>query len=309
MFLTDIEAAKPKVVGLDCVFDVEGDDIEGNDAIIQVAEKYKNIVFAEKMLEWENDSVGYTKTIHSFFREFVDIKEGTVNMPRKLYDSMKRKAALSEVCNGKRQLSFVSQVSNLYTGKDMVGTKTGDININFSYTKFPVLQPEEVKAHPELINGQIVLFGSMYEDADAHWSPLGKIAGVELLAYSIQTIIEQTDVKHVPFIPFCLITLLIIFIVQVLQSKYLKRTGLSSNMFTKYIIGSVCIMNILTFLFTSVFIGISFLVFCTFHISFNLAWALSVIAFLGVSRNMYTAIKDYVSSVKDKYSFLKGIDL
>lgn len=63
--LTDIEAAKPKVVGLDCVFDVEGDDIEGNDAIIQVAEKYKNIVFAEKMLEWENDSVGYTKTIHS----------------------------------------------------------------------------------------------------------------------------------------------------------------------------------------------------------------------------------------------------
>ena len=82
-----------------------------------------------------------------------------------------------------------------------------------------------------------MLFGSMYEDADAHWSPLGKIAGVELLAYSIQTIIEQTDVKHVPFIPFCLITLLIIFIVQVLQSKYLKRTGLSSNMFTKYIIG------------------------------------------------------------------------
>ena len=38
-------------MGLDCVFDVEGDDIEGNDAIIQVAEKYKNIVFAEKMLE------------------------------------------------------------------------------------------------------------------------------------------------------------------------------------------------------------------------------------------------------------------
>lgn len=80
-------------------------------------------------------------------------------------------------------------------------------------------------------------------------------------------------------------------------------------MFTKYIVGSVCIMNILTFLFTSVFIGISFLIFCMFHISFNLAWALSVIAFLGVSRNMYTAIKDYVSSVKDKKSFLKGIDL
>lgn len=307
--LTDIEAANPKVVGLDCVFDNEGDDIEGNDAIIQVAEKYKNIVFAEKMLDWENDTIGYTKVIHSFFSEFVDINEGTVNMPRKLYDSMKRKTALTELYNGKRQLSFVSQVSNLYTGKDMVGKHTGDININFSYTKFQVLQPDEVKAHPELIEGQIVLFGSMYEDADTHWSPLGRIAGVELLAYSIQSLIERTDVKNVPFIPFCIITLLIIFIVQVLQANYLKRTSLSSNMFTKYIIGSAYIMNILTFLFTSVFIGISFLIFCTFHISFNLAWALSVIAFLGVSRSLYAAIKDYVNSLKDKYSFLKGINL
>ncbi len=307
--LTDIEAANPKVVGLDCVFDNEGDDIEGNDAIIEVAEKYKNIVFAEKMLDWENDTIGYTKVIHSFFSEFVDINEGTVNMPRKLYDSMKRKTALTELYRGKHQLSFVSQVSNLYTGKDMVGTHTGDININFSYTKFQVLQPDEVKAHPELIEGQIVLFGSMYEDADMHWSPLGKIAGVELLAYSIQSLIERTDIKYMPFIPFCIITLLIIFIVQVLQANYLRWTGLSSNMFTKYIIGSAYVMNILTFLFTSVFIGISFLIFCTFHISFNLAWALSVIAFLGVSRSLYAAIKDYVNSVKDKYSFLKGINL
>lgn len=127
------------------------------------------------MLDWANDSVGYTKAIHSFFQEFVDIKEGTSNMPRSLYDSMKRKLPLSEKYNGKRYPSLVAQIANEYTGKDMTRGRTEDININFRRTAFHVLQPEEVKAHPELINGQIVLFGAMYEDSDMHWSPVGKL--------------------------------------------------------------------------------------------------------------------------------------
>ena len=307
--LIDIEKANPKVIGLDCVFDNEGEDFEGNDSIIKVAETYKNIVFSEKMLDWANDSVGYTKAIHSFFQEFVDIKEGTSNMPRSLYDSMKRKLPLSEKYNGKRYPSLVAQIANEYTEKDMTRGRTEDININFRRTAFHVLQPEEVKAHPELINGQIVLFGAMYEDSDMHWSPVGKIAGVELLAYSIQTLITQKEIKDVPIIPFCIISLLLIFMVQVMQASYLKRTSNSKNMFVRYVIGSSYVLSILTFLFTSVFLGISFFVFSLFCISFNLAWALSVIAFLGTSRSMYAAIKDYAESMKDKYSVLKKINI
>ena len=125
--LIDIEKANPKVIGLDCVFDNEGEDFEGNDSIIKVAETYKNIVFSEKMLDWANDSVGYTKAIHSFFQEFVDIKEGTSNMPRSLYDSMKRKLPLSEKYNGKRYPSLVVQIANEYTRKDMARGRTEDI--------------------------------------------------------------------------------------------------------------------------------------------------------------------------------------
>ena len=275
--LTDIEKANPKVVGLDCVFDNEGEDFEGNDSIIKVAETYKNIIFSEKMLDWANDSVGYTKVIHSFFQDFVDIKEGTSNMPRSLYDSMKRKLPLSEKYNGKRYPSLVVQIANEYAGKDMARGRTEDININFRRTAFRVLQPEEVKEHPELINGQIVLFGAMYKD--------------------------------VPVVPFCIISLLLIFVVQVMQASYLKKTSESKNMFVKYVIGSSYVLSILTFLFTSVFLGISFFVFSLFCISFNLAWALSVIAFLGTSRSMYAAIKDYADSMKDKYKVLKKINL
>ncbi len=98
-------------------------------------------------------------------------------MPRSLYDSMKRKLPLSEKYNGKRYPSLVVQIANEYAGKDMARGRTEDININFRRTAFRVLQPEEVKEHPELINGQIVLFVAIYEDSDMHWAPYGKIAG------------------------------------------------------------------------------------------------------------------------------------
>lgn len=309
--LEDIESGHPKVIGVDCTFDNEGEDFEANEVLIDVAGKYDNIIFARKMLDWSgNDSIGWTKTIRSFFTEIVDVKEGTVNMPRGgLYDSMKRQVPLYETYQGKRHLSIVSQVANTYAGKDVLRGRTEDLNINFSPTRFRVLQPEEVTSHPEMIEDQIVMFGAMYDEKDNHWTPVGKIAGIELLAYGVQTLVFSKDVKTVDFLPTCLFSLLIIFLVQLLQNLYLSRTLISRNLFVKYVVGSTYVLNILTFLFTSVFIGISFLIFKKYNISFNLAWGLSVIAFLGTSRSMFAAIKDYFNAIRGKYKILRYIKL
>lgn len=299
--LRDIEAAHPKVIGMDCVFEGEGEDMEGNNAIVEVAEQYKNIVFAKKLQDWKGDSVGYTKATRSFFADFVDITEGTVNMPRLLYDNMKRKYPLAERYKGKQFPSFIAQLSNRYADRDLVKGRTDDININFSPTAFRVLQPEEVKSHPELIEGQIVLFGSVYEEVDMHWTPVGKIAGVELLAYSIQSLVEQKEIHKVSGAAFWIISLLIVLLIEVMQSRYLDKTKHSPNEFVRYVASSPYVMNILTYLFTTVFIGASFVVFSKYHVSFNLAWALSTIAFLGLSRNMYNSLRDYFQSIKDKH--------
>lgn len=309
--LRDIEDGHPKVIGVDATFDNVGEDFEGNDELIDVAGSYDNIVFARKMLDWSgNDSIGWTRTIRSFFTEIVDVKEGTVNMPRGgLYDSMKRQLPFDETYQGERHLSIISQVANIYAGKDMVKGRTGDMNINFSPTHFRVLQPEEVASHHEMIEDQIVMFGAMFQNEDTHWTPVNKIAGIELLAYGVQTLVYSKEVKTVDFLPTCLFSLLIIFLVQLLQNLYLSRTLISRNLFVKYVVGSTYVLNILTFLFTSVFIGISFLVFKKFNISFNLAWGLSVIAFLGTSRSMFAAIKDYFNAIRGKYKILRYIKL
>ncbi len=308
--LVDIEKHHPKVVGVDCVFEVIGEDLEGNDSLISVANTYKNIVYAETMDCWENDSIGWTSCTHSFFADVTDITEGTVNVSRALYDNMKRKASVSETYNGKQELSFVTQLANHYGDTAIIeAERTDEIQINFTTTYFQVLQPDEVAAHPELIEDHIVLFGATSSINDLHWTPLGRISGIELHAYALQSIIQSKEIRNVQFVPFCLISLLVIFLVQVMQSVYIKRTRHSKNLFVKHIVGSSYILNILTFLFTSVFIGGCFFVFAIFNISFNLGWALSAIAFLGTSRSLYASIKEYVNSKKDKYKFLNGINL
>lgn len=298
--LSDIEKHNPKVIGLDVCFDNEGEDFEGNDSLIAVASEHKNIVYSMKMLDWANDSIGWTKCIHSFFHEITPLTEGTTNMPRALYDNMKRKVPVYERYEGKWLPSFVTQVSNAYAERDLVGGRTEDVKINFSPTVFRTLTPEQVDSHPELIEGQIVLVGAMYEEADRHWTPVGKIAGVELLAYGVHSIIYSNEIKDMPFPLLCLISLVVIFLVEVIQHWYLKTMAKSNRIFIRHIIGSTYVMSILTFLFTSVLLGLSFLVFKLYGLSFNLAWALSVITFLGTSRSMYTALTDYFKAWKEK---------
>ena len=142
-----------------------------------------------------------------------------------------------------------------------------------------------------------------------HWTPVGKIAGVELLAYSIQSLVEQKEIHKVSGAAFWIISLLIVLLIEVMQSRYLDKTKHSPNEFVRYVASSPYVMNILTYLFTTVFIGASFVVFSKYHVSFNLAWALSTIAFLGLSRNMYNSLRDYFLSIKDKHKQSKNISL
>ena len=60
-------------------------------------------------------------------------------------------------------------------------------------------------------------------------------------------------------------------------------------------------MSVLTFLFTSVLLGLCFVVFKRYGISFNLAWALTAITFLGTSRSMYAALQDYFIARRSKF--------
>ena len=293
--LQDIQAARPKVVGIDVVFDLEKDDFEGNDSLIRIAQDYGNMVFSMKSLDFDEDNGGYTKEIHSFLTNYVDVKEGASNVPRGgQYDVLKREIMRRILSMGRELPSLPALVASEYTGRELWKEDEATIGINFSPKVFDVLSPEEVRQHPELIEGRVVMLGAMYEDSDTHWTPIGKIPGVELLAYGIQTMLEKKEVIQLPSFLTYLLSFAISLLYCYFSSYYKRVTANSNNMFVRFVIGSSYVLSVITFLFTSIVVFITFLVFAITDITINLAWAISSLAFMGTSTNMYKALRDYV---------------
>lgn len=299
--MDDIMKFKPKVLGVDVVFDIEGNDFMGNDSLITVACQYDNIVYSMKLLDYKDSEVGFSKEIHSFFGQYTDIHEGFSNMPRGgHYDSMKRVLPLRYRSGGEEKPSLVAHTVSLYTGKDMWSEGKETLDINFSPLEFHVLKPDEVLSHPELIEGHIVLLGAMYDEADSHWTPAGKIAGVKLLAFAAQTLVDKKEVHSLPFMLQLLMSFVLTLFIYILQKQIKNRTGKSEKLFVRFILGSSYVLNICTFLFTSVLLAISFFIFAFTHVSINIAWALASLAFMSTSSNMYDALKNYISAKMSK---------
>jgi len=297
--MEDIESCHPKVIGVDVVFDVEKDDFAGNDSLITVASMYDNIVFSMKLLDYKDSEVGFTKEIHSFFGNYTPIKEGFSNMPRGgHYDSMKRILPLRYVSNGEEKPSLIAKTVSEYVGKDLwneEGSKS-ELSINFSPMTFQVLDPDEVVLHPELIEGRIVLLGAMYEEVDTHWTPAGKIAGVNLLAFAAQTLIDKKEVHQLPFLLQLLSSFILTLLIYSLQKQYTNKTNNSKKLFVRFILGSSYMFNVGMFFFTSILLGICFYIFAYTQVSINIAWALASLAFMSTSSNMLEALTNYVKA-------------
>lgn len=300
--MADVEEAGAKVVGIDCCFEFESKGTEEeNQALIDVTNKYHdNIVYSLKPAALDNDGA-FQELTHSFMYFYVDtMVEGTTNVTRTLYGGLKRTTPmLVKTCEGEKN-SWAAQIANIYAGKDFVADHPSELHINFVPTTFLTIQPKDVKKSKDLIKDRIVLFGALKQEEDWHWTPIGKMPGTTMLAYGVQTVLDKKEIKKTPFWALCIIVFLMALLVQCLQQAYLDKMATYKNPFVRYIIGSSYVLNILTFLFTAIFIWGSFLVFTKFNYSIDFAYGIAACAFLGTSRSMYKALKDYYFNKDNK---------
>lgn len=288
--LYDIESTKPKLVGVDITFQDERTDFWGNDMLVDIAKTYSNIVFAYYR---QNANNGKQSEVHSFFTDSIPVNEGFTDMPRGLYGVMKRKIPLaSKKQNGKEILSFPSVVTNLYTNHDIVNTTdTTDLSINFYPTVFTIIEADSVLIHPEMLEGRIVLVGGVNRLEDMHDTPLGKMAGTVLLAYSIKTILEQSQVESPAMYWIIIVSFILIYCTLAGQEMYcngikriVKNEKIQNILITQFIVG------ILTSLWTTFLLGLDFLLFCKTCIHINLGWTFVGISLLTTCDGLYTAI-------------------
>ena len=297
--LEQVALQKPKAVGVDVVFEGLREDSLGDDMMRRVADLYRNIVFSYKLLEYVNDSVGYTDDVHSFFtKELEGVNEGFTNMPRNLYGGIKRKLSLGRLHDGKLDTSFLLKVTRMYTGTEVEELKDRDMEINFHPTVFHIVSSDSIAENSDLIRNRLVLFGAMKDEYDMHYTPLGKIAGVELLAYGAQTLLEHKEKHSLTGWTLAIVSFLLVLLTQWGLSLYLRLVKLIPIHFLRFLLSTSLIKSMLIALWMWVLLWVAFIAFVKYDLSINFGYAFSGIAFLVLAGAFYAEFETYSAAKK-----------
>lgn len=294
----DIESTHPKTIGVDITFQDKRTDLMGNDMLVDIAKTFDNIVFAFYRQDVQNNE---QTEVHSFFTDSICVTEGFTDMPRGLYGVMKRKVPLAGEAKGKPCQSFSSAVVNMYAEREIVPLQERDLNINFRPTSFIVVKHDSVLMHPEWFEGRIVLIGGVNRLEDMHDTPLGKMAGTVLLAYSIQTILEDKEVQPLPTLWLSLLSFFIVMLTSAGLYAYTETIERRiSNEFIEKLLKTSYVEGIWISLWTAVLLGVTFIIFCKWNININLGWAFAAISCIGSSMSFYTVLHDTMLAHKKR---------
>ena len=293
LMIDSIQEANPAEIAFDVIFDGLQGDPEGSDSIVRAVSDIPNATYAYMMENYSDSLRSFTNLKRSFFL-FDDLKlEGYVNVPESSNGSVVRTFSLSRVFKGNTIKSFPLQIANKYDGKDRSANEPDRI-INFSYTIFPVVKYNQIGQNTDLLSNRIVLIGAMHDIVDNHYTPLQRISGVELVAYTTQTLLEKSNPVQFSKFWTWVITILIIFITELWQYLFSRYVKTKKNLFCIYASKSTIIINVLTFFWMAFITYLNFIAFMKGYKTFNLLLPLMGIALVGVARDIEWAIRTFL---------------
>lgn len=297
--LDEVNSIHPFCMGVDLIFEGEKDDQFGNIVLeSEVVKLSDNTFFAQKLTEYDPTQNSFTASVRSYFTSFLPIQEAYTNFTDNLEHTNIRALTLRQNLHGESVLSFPAALAN-YIDPEFVGQKQNDLTINYKHTIFPSLRYDEVLAHPDMIANHIVLIGTLNEEQDMHLTPLGKMSGMMIHAYSLQTLLEHNEIHHLPWVADFLICFIICWLLQItltalsrLNAKY-KNNGVifflnKSNLLT----GTVWVLWLILFNYAL------YICFSRHHIILDATMLFAMMAILLEGREIYSAI---INALAKKY--------
>lgn len=290
--IADIVALQPKVVAVDMVFEGQKEDSEGDSMIVAVAMKNPNLIFSYKIIDDSWDGKEFHQASRSFFADsLAPANQGFTNMPRDLYVTMKRSLPVARPLNGEMCPSIIKQVAERYADQELIKAEDRDIKINFSPMVFQVLSADSLTQYPELITDRIVMFGTMQVESDMHDTPVGKIAGVKLLAYSVDTLLRHKQIKEIPVWLLCLVSILIVMVTHSLLGHYDRFAKSQKYAPLRIFLKLTAVKGLIKFFWMALLLGIAFLLFYHYNLSVNLTYAAAAVVFTSTGEEIFNAFK------------------
>lgn len=293
--LTEINDAQPKTIGVDLIFEGEKDDLEGNLILEQAVEEVSpKAVFTNKLTDYDEKHKRFSALVASYFRDVIPITEGYANVTDNMENSTIRDLTITQMSTLGKQSSFAAQVAKK-VGIKADGKK--NLVINYSPVAFRVIPFDKVYANRSLLKNKIVFVGTMTEEQDMHLTPLGKMPGVEIQAYSLLTLLEHKDIVYVSTVASIVIGFILCYIYELLFSLvaiFVKTRGEKARIF---LTESRIMLNFLSFIYIPGISLLSYFLFAKWNIYVDMVIVLVMVAFVGLSRRIYIATKKAAKAV------------
>lgn len=276
--IQQICTCQPRVLAVDLIFYKEGDDVLANAVLMgAIDEAEVPIVFSSKLVDYDQQKNSFNTLIPSFFAPMGDYTFAYGNVLQDREGGIIREYTLAERLNKKTMYSLAYETACLYTGETPHEQDVNERLIVYGDTDFPVINFKDVKEYADLLKDKIVLLGTYSDEEDAHFTPLGKMPGMKIQAYSMLSYIQNRNIQDVPK----WFSILLAFILCYFSSWIIYWVPLLWPKVDSYIISGYY------FMVAALLVWASFLSFMHLQYNINLLYPLAGIALIETARPLY----------------------
>lgn len=288
--IEEVNAAGPAVIGIDIIFEGEKDDSTGNLALEDAIIGAEETVIAHKLTEWKQADRSFHNHVRSYFTRDIPVMEGYSNVAGDMTSQCLRQLTVERRLDGKPVLSLAAQCAVLYRDDIIPESQRADRLINYRHLDFHVVDADSIAAHRDLMENRIVLIGTMTEEQDMHFTPLGKMAGMKAQAFSIQTLLEQRNIYIVSRGWQIALAVLVCWLTAWLQFRLLRFIRRRTSVFGMFLSNSNLFLRFVTFGWMGLITWLSFICYARYHLYVPMGLVLMPVILVSEGRAIYVAL-------------------
>lgn len=213
--MQEIGLNNPLCVGIDLIFEGEKDDSIGNKELVEAVNNLgETAIYSKKLTDYSGETDKFANRVSSFFTKDIEVQEAYTNLVNDMSSTIVREFTATQQEGETESISFPAAIASRFD-TTLVSNHKDSYLINYRNVKFPVVKFDEIQEKADLIDGHIVLIGTMTEEQDMHMTPLGKMPGIEVQAYSLLTLLEHKDLQELPLWLSILITFVLCYLLEI----------------------------------------------------------------------------------------------
>lgn len=294
--ITDIKSCQPKVLGIDLIFERRSSDHMEDISLVSAIESEDcPQILSCKLRDYNKDSKSFKDCLYSFFHEIGPFKWGYTNYQQKRMGGVTRETSQRQSLNDSVVYSLPYLLACYYTDKQPSEEAINEREIIYANVNFHIIESTEVLQHKDELKNKLVILGAMNEEADMHFSPIGKIPGVKVVAYSILSYMKHDRITNMSRWSSLLLTFVLCYLGAWMGYKIERWNSVFFAILAK----------IFNFGLAVILIGITLYVFVTSDYYIDLLFPLLGLALVEDVRQLYAGIIRWAVK-KKKIGFLNS---